>query len=320
MNEQQFKRYLESQVLWRREGEQKRSDKDYLNDLFTNMIKTDGGNIEEFRRWANKVHSNAAMLQDNGAAVQLMLRTTLGSLKDETDRCILEFVKLNTGKSRLDVNCVDLLNYLRKSFLPNNDIDVVRESLDTLRQSPRESLRAFNRKYRDLAEVAFPVEQRFEDQTKLLIKSYIKSLSSRDTVRATLQASPTNLAEAVATAQESDELEDTLQRLGHRLEEPMDISSVKPNIQTQMPWDRLSKQLDKMNNNIARLETQIDQGWPAQMKYPQGRQMHGKTICFRCSNTGNIARPNCPRKSQNSNNAMDVSSVPPTIGMNQENF
>ena len=319
MNEQQFKTYLESQVLWRREDEQKRSEKDYLNDLVTNMIKTDGGNMEEFRRWANKVRSNAAMLQDNAAAVQLMLRTTLGSLKDEIDRYILEFVKLNTGKSRLDVPCIDLLNYLRKSFLPNNDIDVVRESLDTLRQSPRESLRAFNRKYRDLAEVAFPVEQRSEDQTKLLIKTYIKSLSSRDTARATLQASPTNLTEAMATALESDELEDTLQHLGHRLEEPMDISLVKPNIQTQMPWDHLSKQLDKMNNKIARLETQIAQGWPAQKKYPQGRQMHGKTICFRCSNTGHIAR-NCPRKPQNSNNAMDVSSVPPTIGMNQENF
>ena len=148
MNEQQFKTYLESQVLWRREDEQKRSEKDYLNDLVTNMIKTDGGNMEEFRRWANKVRSYAAMLQDNGAAVQLMLRTTLGSLKDEIDRYILEFVKLNTGKSRLDVPCIDLLNYLRKSFLPNNDIDIVRESLDTLRQSPRESLRTFNRKYR----------------------------------------------------------------------------------------------------------------------------------------------------------------------------
>ena len=56
----------------------------------SNLIKTDGGNLDEFRRWATKIRSNAALLQDNSAAVQLMLRTTLGSLKDEIDRYILE--------------------------------------------------------------------------------------------------------------------------------------------------------------------------------------------------------------------------------------
>ena len=41
MNEQQFKTYLESQDLWRREEEQKRNEKDYLNDLVSNMVKTE---------------------------------------------------------------------------------------------------------------------------------------------------------------------------------------------------------------------------------------------------------------------------------------
>ena len=85
MNEQQFKMYLESQAIWRREDEQKRSEKEYLNDLVSNLIKTDDGNIDEFRRWATRLRSNAALLQDNSVAIQLMLRTTLGSLKDEID-------------------------------------------------------------------------------------------------------------------------------------------------------------------------------------------------------------------------------------------
>ena len=141
MNEQQFKTYLESQALWRREDEQKRTEKEYLNDLVSNHIKTDGGNMDEFRRWATRIRSNAAMLQDNTATVQLMLRTTLGSLKDEIDRYILQFVNLNPGKSRLAVPCADLLEYLKRSFLPNNDLEYVRENLDSLRQLSGESLR-----------------------------------------------------------------------------------------------------------------------------------------------------------------------------------
>ena len=192
MNEQQFKTNLESQALWRREEEQKRSEKEYLNDLVSNMIKTDGGNLEEFRRWATRVRSSAAILQNNGAAIQLMLRTTLGPLKDEMDRYILEFVNLNVGKSRLDVPCG---------------------------------------------------EQRTEDQTKSLIRSYIEGLKSRDTARAVLCSCPTTLVDAMTTALDNDEVEEALQRLGHRQEEPMDISAVRPRPPPPTTLETLSKQL-----------------------------------------------------------------------------
>ena len=162
------------------------------------------------------MRSNAAILQNNGTAIQLVLRTTLGPIKDEMDRYILEFVNLNVGKSRLDVPCGNLLNYLKRPVLPSNDIEHIRESLDTLRQSPEESLRVFNRKYRDLAELAFPMEHRTEDQTKSLIGSYIKGLRSRDTARAVLCSFPTTLVEAMSTALDNDEVEEALQRLRHR--------------------------------------------------------------------------------------------------------
>ena len=166
MNDQQFKTYIESQALWRREDEQKRTDKEYINDVVSNMIKSDGGNMDESRRWSNRIRSNATLLQNNSAAIQLMLRTTLGSLKDEIDRYILEFINLNPGKSRMDVPCMDLLSYLQRSFLPTNDTEHVRKALGSLRQISGESLRNFNRKFRDLTEQAFPVEHRTNDQIK----------------------------------------------------------------------------------------------------------------------------------------------------------
>ena len=119
-----------------------------------------------------------------------MLRTTMGSLKDKMDRYILEFVNLNPGKSRLEVPCSELLSYLQRAFLPSNDMDHIQETMEALRQRSGEPLKVFNRKYRDLAELAYPVELRTEDQRKLLIKNYIRSLASRDIARS---ASPTSL-------------------------------------------------------------------------------------------------------------------------------
>ena len=68
-----------------------------------------------------------------------MLRTTLGALKEEIDRYILDFVSVNPGKNRLDVLYSELLCYLKRTFLPSNDIDHIRDSLDTLQQKSGET-------------------------------------------------------------------------------------------------------------------------------------------------------------------------------------
>ena len=321
MNDQQFKTYIESQALWRREDEQKRTDKEYLNDVVSNMIKSDGGNMDEFRRWSNRIRSNATLFQDNSAAIQLMLCTTLGSLKDEIDRYILEFIRLNPEKNRLDVPCMDLLSYLQRSFLPTNDVEHVREALGSLRQISGESLRNFNRKFRDLAEQAFPVEHHTNDQIKELIRNYIRSLSSKDTARSVLRSSPMSIAEAMATAIDTDEVEDTLHRLGHRQEEPMDISSLIPKVQQKVSMESLARQMEKMNTKIAKLEVNIQHGINPQQRR-KGPKMNshmaeGKPICYNCRQPGHIARQ-CPKRSHTT--PVDVSSTLPTAGQDQENF
>ena len=322
MNDQQFKTYLESQALWRREEEQKRSEKEYLNDLVTNLIKSDGGNLDEYRRWSTRIRSNAALLQDNAATVQLMLRTTLGPLKDEIDRYILDFVKLNPGKGRLEVPCGDLLAYLNRSFLPSNDLDYVRETMESLRQLSGETLRVFNRKFRDLSELAYPSKQRSEDQKKLLIRYYIKGLASRDTARTVLKSSPASLHDAMTTAVDNDEVEDALQRLGHRNEEPMDISTIHQQQTSSM--NTLSIQLDRMNTKLAKMELQIQQDRPRRPPRRFGkagsRMDRGKIICYTCNVPGHISKF-CPKRSQKAPaEPMETSPVLPTAGMDQENY
>ena len=135
-----------------------------------------------------KIKSNAALLQDNGAAIQFMLKTRLAPSRTRW-----------TG-----------------------DMDYIRESMESLRQQSAGSLGVFNWKFPDLSELAFSLDRRTEDQIKQLICFYIKALNSRDIARAVLRSSPSILTDAMSTAIDSDEVEVALQRLGHRFEEPIE--------------------------------------------------------------------------------------------------
>ena len=174
-----------------------------------------------------------------------------------------------------------------------------------------------------MTELAYPLEQRMADQGRLLIRAYIKSLHSKDTARAILRASPASLTDAMATAIDSDEVEDALQHLGHTQEEPMDVSAVVPNPKPSITVETLSKQLDKMNSKITKMECQIQQGGTYRPTRQAGinnpRSRNGKPICFFCNQAGHIAR-HCPRKNPQATtpSLMDVSCVPPT-GLDQGN-
>ena len=97
--------------------------------------------------------------------------------------------------------------------------------------------------------------------TKLKIE-----LIRTNTARSVLRSSPTSITEAMATAIDNDEVEEALQRQGHRQEEPMDISSLIPKVQHKVSMESLAKQLEKMNTKIAKLEVNIHQGAVPQQK------------------------------------------------------
>ena len=69
-------------------------------------------------------------------------------------------------------------------------------------------LGSYHWKFRDLSELAFPLDRRTEDQIKQLIRFYIKASNSRDIARAVLHSLPSSLTDAMSTAMDSDEVED----------------------------------------------------------------------------------------------------------------
>ena len=215
-------------------------------------------------------------------------------------------------------------------FLPSNDADCVRENLETFRQMAGENVRDYSRKFRDLAELAFPTEQRTGDQVRNLIRYFVKGLNSAEAARSVLKTCPTSLAEAMTAALDSAEMEETLYRLGHRKEEPMDISAVQHNAQTTNPLLLMSKQLERLTTQMAAMEAHIHQGgayprYPRRQSGKNRKTPDGKIICYNCHDSGHISK-NCPRKfqkPQNSTetsnaNAMDIS--PLVTGQLPENY
>ena len=149
-----------------------------------------------------------------------MKGTSTGALNEELDTYIWNFLQINPDKSRHDVPWDELLKHTNKQFLPSNDKEYVRESLENFRQVSGESMRDYTRKFRDLSEQGFPSVERSPDQVRTLIRFFIKGLNSADIAKTVLKASPASVSEAMSAAIDAAEMEETLHRLGHRKEEP----------------------------------------------------------------------------------------------------
>ena len=124
------------------------------------------------------------------------------------------------------------------------------------------------------------------------------------------------------TAMDNYEVEDALQRLGHRQEEPMDTSALLSRPVPRPPsMDTLSQQFNKMSSKIAKMEAQLYQGKPRRRpKSTNGRHSRtaeGKPICYLCDTPGHIAWY-CPKKGTKIT-PMDVSQVLSTAETDQGN-
>ena len=188
----------------------------------------------------------------------------------------------------------------------------MRESIESLGQTFVETLSVFNRKFRDVSELAYPPEQRTAEQSNPLIRHYIKGLVTKEMARAVLKSSPAILMEAMTTAIDSEEVEDALQRLSHWQEEPMDVSSIQPRNKPPMTVETLSRQLVRiMNSKLAKMEIQINQGQTGRRSgNTKSRTKDGKPIFFSCNTPGHVAR-HCPRRlNQSDSLPMNVFSIP----------
>ena len=143
-------------------------------------------------------------------------------------------------------------------FLNVDEAASLRYSLDQLRQSHYETDASFNRRFRDLAQTAYPIETRNADQQRSLVRAYARGLRYVDTaVKMVEQDNPTSIEDAMAWIARFSERKDAVSRLGLERtgEEPMEIGTLPTQISTQQPRYPSDSVLQQVLNGQERLMT-----------------------------------------------------------------
>ena len=91
---------------------------------------------------------------------------------------------LEQQRSRNQVTWEQLRDHLQKAFLSPHEEDRLRHDVDKIRQGAYENSAAYGRRFRECADLAYPVLDgiRNPDQRRLLLKAYMRGLRDRHIV------------------------------------------------------------------------------------------------------------------------------------------
>ena len=333
MNEQQFVIYTENmlRVFQDRKEAYENSDMRQVRDGVTNKLLkqtsfSDGSTDVSTRIWLDDIDLAFNRVGDN-SIINIVTSSITGSLRKEIELYIREFMTANRV-AREEVPWPNIREHVVKSFLNVDEAAALRDSVDHLHQSSFESEASFTRKFRDLAQKAYPVPRNV-DQSRILVKAYARGLRSTGmAVKMIEQANPQTLPQAMTWVAGFSERSDAVSRLGLRHETerdeiPMEISAVHPTMPpaaisgplspqetaTQM-LGKLLRSQDKIMSKISKLEAAQTFG-PGASNYsiggPDKRQSRpkqppqsenalpnwsqdGRPLCFGCRRYGHLKR------------------------------
>ena len=118
--------------------------------------------------------------------------------------------------------------HLQTSFLNVDESSALRDEVEKTRQSAYEPEASFSRRFREVADAAYPGEGRNEDQNRILIRAFARGLRSDELARKLVEeGNPTPLEEAFTTLAGYSARKDAYARLSQH-EEPMEVAPVNP--------------------------------------------------------------------------------------------
>lgn len=255
----------------------------------------DGSSPQAVRQWLKDIAASIWRTGEGPLTITIAAKTVKGPMKRELERYLHERVNdPNNPIQRANVPWDDLRQYIIRAYLPIDNVASVRDELEKMRQSPYEAEASFNRRFRDVADDAYPPAQRNADQQALLIKSYVRGLQSSEIAREViLRGHPNTLQDAMEQVLQLAAGKDAYDRLGRR-ETPMEVGMLDINDKKHP----IQLAVEQLNTSVAKLEVQTRQANQAfqkkqkQKQTPQKppdteRRPAGKTItCFKCGRRG----------------------------------
>lgn len=259
----------------------------------------DGSDAKDTQQYLRRVNRVPAELR-----LAVLRKTAQGDLREELERYLEENANPTWDNTRA---------FLLNSFVSSDIQEESRAQLEGMRQEKRESVMAFNRRFRIAASEAYQEDARTDEIHRLLIKTYGRALCSDEMAKtmlsngwpATLQAAMTRTTDAEARAS-------SLAQLGRR-EEPMEIDAFGRQRKPQPPMEQQRTQsfLAKLEAKIDRLGEDLKRVQMDQQSNPgRDASRRGETRrCFGCGQVGHLVR-NCPNHSQNQRRGRGVPVAP----------
>lgn len=205
------------------------------------ILKCDGSDPFLVRQWIQEIQMIGEMgPQDK---IDVMKTTASGSFRLELET----FLQTNQ-----DATWAQIRAHLLASFVSSDHEEHQRGLLMQVKQNPGEGLLAFHRRFRTIANEAYP-EPRNGDQQRELVKIYGRSLyKDLDAKKLVSEGWPATLDDAFRRMNNRETGVERYQHLG-RAEEPMDVDAIEVGARP-VQYDKISKSLDKIMSKISALE------------------------------------------------------------------
>ena len=132
----------------------------------------------------------------------------------------------------------------------------LKDELDRVTQSAFEPTQCYVRRFRELADMAYPINTRNVDQERLLIKTFARGLASDAIAAKLVEGEPISLEAAVILVAKFCSRQDAYSRLGrvHRSEEPMEIGASDSDKHIDRAVASLTSTMQHLATKVAKLE------------------------------------------------------------------
>ncbi len=284
-----------------------------VKELIRQTTQSDGTPMSSVRRWMRDIEIAFTQV-GQGHIIRIITATVTGSLRDEIERYIQTRLQ-DDGMVRAGIPWADVRAHVEAFFLHADEQNALRDELEETRQTAHETDNMFSRRFRELADQAYPQGQRNADQQRIMLKAYVRGLRSTTTARKLVHdGAPADLDHAMQLVAQYAERQDAFDRMRPG-EEPMDISVVQKKSEQDMVLDKVGQALESIKGQQLELITRLakleadqkvqqeirkrrGQKGPSSVPRDAGGSNSRGPRCYACHERGHIAR-RCPHKNGN---------------------
>ena len=303
MDAQQFQQLTAGLAQQEADRRRVQAQREHIKDLIKQTTTCDGSTTAAVRTWVKEINLAHRQVGDNNI-VQVVSKSVTGPLRFEIERYLIE---TTTARNivREAVPWDDIRDHIQHQFLNVDEAAALRDEVEQTKQSAYEPEAQYSRRFRDVADAAYPANQRNADQERILVRAYARGLCSHELARKLVEEeNPNNLEAAIRAVSTFSERKDAFSRLG-RKEEPMEVSPVNaqksqsPPTSTDSAITSLTVTMQKLATKVAKLEAAQHHppkqpvtrtGPPTAPPRPPNRDAQGRPRCYECQKYGHIGR------------------------------